>query len=348
MHKVKITAILLSLLLFAGNFLAAQNTQEARLEDIDFQKANQEIKVFIQFSERISYDSFSLMNPNRLVLDFFGIQAVSSPSMIEINELGIVSIRSALNRPGVARVVFNFTDEIPHYQMKETETGLTVIFSKEAKTEEMVTEEKKEPEEKIRKEVPPVKKEPPKIQQQEKERERPQESVKKMGLGFSSGYSAFQDSVFKETYGEGGVFFKIEYSFILPIDVKSIDIWTSFNYFKKTGETTFTKEDLELRITTFSLAVRYLKKMSKFTPFAGAGIDYIVYKEMLPEEFTVGSVSGSDTGFHIQGGTYFDILPSLSLKAHIKYVWSKTTKGEITVNLGGIEYGLGLVFRFNL
>ena len=354
MNKVRITAILLSLLFIASNFLAAQNTQEAELEDISFQKADQEIKVFIQFPSGLSYESFSLMNPNRLVLDFFGIQTVSSPSMIEINELGIVSIRSALNRPGVARVVFSFTDKIPHYRIEETEAGLTIIFRKEAKIEEIVAEKEKEPEEEIKKEVKPVEKEPPKIPPEPEKKpvlyQKPTDDhlVKKMSVGFSFGYSAFQDRIFQETYGEGGVFFKGEYSLLLPIDIESFDIWTSFSYFKKKGKTTVTEEDLELKITTFSLALRYLKKISRFTAFAGAGIDYIVYKEILPEEFIISSVSGSDIGFHLQGGTYFDLLPSLALKAHLRYLWSKTTEDEVTVNLGGVEYALGLVFRFNL
>jgi opacity protein-like surface antigen len=360
MQKVKMTAILLSLLFIIGNFLAARDTQEAELEDISFQKVNQKIEVFIKFPSGISYESFSLMNPNRLVLDFFGIRTVTSPALIEINDLGILSIRSALNRPGVARVVFSFTDDMPHYRIEDTETGLTVIFSKEGKIEEIVTKEEKAPQEEIKKEVKPEEKEPPEVQLREKirsEREKKpapsqmaidEHLVKKMSVGVSSGYRAIQDRIFREAYGEGGVFFKGEFTFLLPIDIESFDIWASFDYFKKTGKTTITEEDLKLRITTFSLAMRYLKKLSKFTPFAGAGIDYITYKEILPEEFIVASVSGSDIGFHVQGGAYFDVLPSLSLKAHLRYIWSKTTEDDVAVNLGGVEYGLGIVYRFNL
>jgi outer membrane protein W len=109
-----------------------------------------------------------------------------------------------------------------------------------------------------------------------------------------------------------------------------------------------TEEDLKLRITTFSLAIRYLKKYSRFTPFIGAGIDYIVYKETYPEDFIVSSVGGSDLGFHGQIGTYIDALPYLSIKVHIIYRLAETTEDLVTVNLGGIEYGIGLVFRFNL
>jgi hypothetical protein len=62
----------------------------------------------------------------------------------------------------------------------------------------------------------------------------------------------------------------------------------------------------------------------------------------------IGSVGGSDLGFHVQGGAYFDALPNLSLKVHIKYLLSKTDVDGMEVNLGGVEYGAGLVFRFNL
>jgi outer membrane protein W len=169
-----------------------------------------------------------------------------------------------------------------------------------------------------------------------------------MTLGFSSGFLTLQDDIFQETYGEGGIFFKGEYSFYLPIKIESFDIWTGVTSFQINGETSITEEELKLRITTFSLALRYLKKFSLFTPFIGVGIDYLVYKETYPEDFIVASVGGSDLGFHVQAGTYVDVLPFLSVKVHIKYNLAETTEDLVTVNLGGVEYGIGLMFRFNL
>jgi hypothetical protein len=169
-----------------------------------------------------------------------------------------------------------------------------------------------------------------------------------MALGLTSGYLTIQDDAFAETYGEGGIFFKGEYSITLPVQVDSLDIWTGFTLFQMTGLTSITQEDITLKMTNLSVAFRYLPTFGKFTPFAGAGIDYIVYKEILPEEYVIGSVGGSDLGFHLQGGTYFNVLPSLSFKVHLKYLWSKADVDGIEVNLGGMEYGAGLIFRFNL
>ena len=352
MRRMKTSAILLSLLIFATSLAAVQATQVAELKNIHFEKKDNQIEVKIEYPPDIPYDSFSLMNPNRLVLDFMGIRTISSEPMIDINEMGIMSIRSALNRPGVARIVFNFTDETPQYRIEDTESGLSVTFWKEADVMEQ-----KEPEPSFQEPIkPPVEEKTettPKIKEPVKTETNyasyAEESPKKklMAFGFSSGFLTLQDTVFTETYGEGGAFFKGEYSFYLPLKSRNFDIWTGFTYFEKTGKTSITQEDLTLKITNLSLALRYLRTFSKFRPFLGAGVDYIVYKEILPEEYVIDSVGGSDLGFHVQGGTYFDPLPYLSLKIHIKYLMSKTTENEVEVNLGGVEYGAGLVFRFN-
>lgn len=353
MQRMKTATILLTLLIFATNLAAFQATQVAELKNISFEKNENQIVVKIEYPPNIPYDSFSLMNPNRLVLDFMGIRAVSSIPMIGINEVGIVSIRSALNRPGVARVVFNFAEESPQYRIEESESGLILTFWKEA---EVV--EQREPEQIIPEPIkPPIEEKKdisPKTEKPVQTKTKPTPTItenptkKMMSLGFSSGFLTLQEGAFRDAYGEGGVFFKGEYSFYLPIKIESFDIWTGVTFFQKNGQTTLTEDELKLRITTFSLAFRYLKKLSRFTPFIGVGIDYIVYKETYPEDFIVASVGGSDLGFHAQAGTYIDVLTSLSLKVHIKYNLAETTEDLVTVNLGGMEYGIGLVFRFNL
>jgi hypothetical protein len=354
MRRVKIPAILLFLILFATHLLAAQATQVAELKSIDFTKKGDRIEIQIEYPSNIPYDSFSLMNPNRLVLDFMGIRTVSSMPMIAIDDMGIVSIRSALNRPGVARVVFNFTDAAPQYRIEETETGLLVTFWEEERymrqrePEQVVRETVKPPaEEEIR--TKPESKKPVRMETRERsyEGERAMNGKKNMALGITAGYLTLQDDAFAEVYGEGGFFFKGEYSVVLPVKMESLDIWTGFTMFKTTGQTSITQEDLTLKMTNLSVALRYLRSFSKFTPFIGAGIDYIVYKEILPEDYMIGSVGGSDLGFHIQGGTYYDALPYLSLKIHAKYLWSKADVDGLEVNLGGVEYGAGLIFRFN-
>ena len=60
MQRVKTSAILLSLFLFATNLLAVQATQVAELKNIDFTKKGDQIEVIIEYPSNIPYDSFSL------------------------------------------------------------------------------------------------------------------------------------------------------------------------------------------------------------------------------------------------------------------------------------------------
>ncbi|MFQ6037005.1 MAG: AMIN domain-containing protein [Candidatus Aminicenantales bacterium] len=363
MRQIKLAGMVLLLAFIAPYLVRAQGTAENHLEDVKITKSENRVEALIVTTGEISYESFSLMNPNRLVLDFFSITQVSTPPLLEVNHLGVVNIRSAPNRPGVARVVFTFTEEAPLFKIEDVESGVLVILWKEPvlkkepavrtepiqppESKKAKTPEKKKPEPKPETAKPPKPQEirRPVIPPSQGERER---EMKQVSIGFSSGYLAFQDEVFQTVYGNGGAFFKGEYAFLLPIDVKNLDVWTCVMYFRKDGKTSYTQEATQLEITTFSLALRYLRKFSRFEPFVGAGIDYVVYEETLPEGFTPASIGGSDLGFHAQAGTYIEILPYLAGKLQVKYNWAKTLEDGVEVNLGGIEYGIGLIFRFNL
>jgi outer membrane protein W len=105
---------------------------------------------------------------------------------------------------------------------------------------------------------------------------------------------------------------------------------------------------LKLTWTTFSGAVRYIRKFGRFSPFAGLGADYISYEETYPSNFIVPSIGGSSFGMHLQGGVYVHIIDALSVKGMVRYLYNKTTSNNIDLNLGGIEYSFGLVLHLNL
>ncbi|MCK4430522.1 MAG: AMIN domain-containing protein, partial [Candidatus Aminicenantes bacterium] len=131
MKKAIRSMIIFSLILLTTNLLCAQSEQDTELVNLSFQKVNNQIEVQIECKGDISYESFSLIDPNRLVLDFSGINKVSTEPVIEINDVDILSIRTSQFKPGIGRVVFIFADEIPHYKIEETEKGLMVLFWKE-------------------------------------------------------------------------------------------------------------------------------------------------------------------------------------------------------------------------
>ena len=81
-------------------------------------------------------------------------------------------------------------------------------------------------------------------------------------------------------------------------------------------------------------------------PFAEVGWDYFPYREESP----VYTTSGSALGFHLQAGVFIPlkVLKSLKVKLYLRYSRVKTEENDLEVNLGGIEYGMGLVYGLNL
>ena len=172
--------------------------------------------------------------------------------------------------------------------------------------------------------------------------------IKDMNIGIDIGYFFFQDALFQEAYDKKTQNIRGEFAFRLPVPVDNFDIWTAVSRYSKDAKTSLYGEGLNYKTTTFSIAVRYLRKINIFTPFVGVGLDYISYKETYPKDFPISSIGGSKTGYHLQGGAYIHIIPSISGKIQIRYLTAKALEDGITVNLGGVEYSIGLNFHFDL
>lgn len=348
---------LIALMIFPMSSLFSQVGELRAIENITFQKLGNQVEVSIEYDGDIPFESFMLFGPNRLAIDLPGVERVSSSPVVNVNEMGILSVRSALYSPGVVRVVLDFSGEIPRYKIQDSETGLKIFFWKEVIAESIPEKDVKPIEKKVvviqpqqTVKMPLVQKTPPREIDEAKE-DSPAKidyEMRKVGVGVNVGYLALQDEVFQEVYGKGGAYNNAELSFVLPFAARYVDVWTGVSQFKADGKSTHFEEDTELKITVFSLALRYLIKSTKLTPFFGLGVDYYSYKETLPSGFDVPSVGGSDLGFHVQGGVLYRITPALFAKLLIKYNSAKTTENTIDVNLGGMEYALGLIFRFNL
>ena len=348
---------LISIIVLSTPFLFSQVGESQAIEDISFWKSYKQVEIFIQYRRHIDYTSFTLSNPSRLAIDLPGIERVSASPNVDINEMGITSIRSAIHSPGIVRVVVDFSDDIPRYKIEEVEDGLKIFFWKGEETGALQVEADKGLKQKALVKKPESPKPAPIVSEtrpQEGEEEQKEKSaktdeeMKMMGVGFSLGYLTLKDEIFKEVYGKGGISYNAELSFVLPFSTRYLDVWTGMSQFQTDGKSTFFEEDTRFKMTVFSLALRYLIKSTKLTPFFGLGLDYYSYKETLPEGFIVPSVGGYDFGFHVQGGVYFRVSPGFFAKLHLKYNAAKTMENDIEVKLGGMEFALGLIFRFNL
>ncbi len=174
------------------------------------------------------------------------------------------------------------------------------------------------------------------------------EKEKKWAVGLFSGLYFMQDEAFREVYGQNTFFLGAEIPLSLSKLIKNLEGIFHFRYMNDKGKATLTEEETRLQLIYFSLSVRYMMNLKKFRPFLGPGVDYIHYQEKYPETFPVDSMKGNTLGFHILAGSYYSLGPSLSLNVYVKYNIAETTEEETKVNLGGTEWGIGLIYRFNL
>jgi opacity protein-like surface antigen len=168
-------------------------------------------------------------------------------------------------------------------------------------------------------------------------------------VGLLGGFCFLQDQVFKELYGKSAPFIGGELTLRFPVrEPHGVDIAVGGRTLSRMGRTSYTEEEIRLRLTDFSLALRYSYDTGRFAVFAGPGIEYVTYKETYAETFPIDSVDGNRTGFHLTGGLYVHLTSGLSIKAYFKYCRVKTDSPGFPVNLGGTEWGMGLLYRFYL
>lgn len=166
-------------------------------------------------------------------------------------------------------------------------------------------------------------------------------------VGLLGGIYSLQDQVFQELYGKSAPFFGAEITLRFPIrEPHGMDIAAGGRTLTKKGLTSYTEEDLNLRLTDLFLSLCYSYDTGRFALFLGPGIEYVTYKETYAETFPVDSMQGSQTGFHLTGGGYVHLTSALSLKGYFKYCRVETGKPGFRINLGGTEWGVGILYRF--
>ncbi|MGB7295121.1 MAG: outer membrane beta-barrel protein [Candidatus Aminicenantales bacterium] len=168
-------------------------------------------------------------------------------------------------------------------------------------------------------------------------------------IGLLGGFYFLQDQVFQDLYGKGAPFFGAETTLRFPIrDPHGLDIAAGARILSKKGQTSYTEESLSLRLAGYWLSFRYSYDTGRFALFLGPGMEYVLYKETYDPAFPIDSSTGSQAGLHITGGAYVHLTSGLSLKGYMKYGLVKTEKSGFRVNLGGTEWGVGILYRFYL
>jgi len=126
-NKIRTSVFWIVFLLLLPILVHTQTLGHLRTIDIDKQEAR--LHVRINFDRPPQYSAFFLMGPNRLVFDFFSVNRFSIPSQIDVNAFGVLRVRTAINRPGVVRLVFDLQDDPPDFKYQTSNTELIVAFS---------------------------------------------------------------------------------------------------------------------------------------------------------------------------------------------------------------------------
>ncbi len=108
--------------------LAQATTAGSVIKAVTYQKVDDQLQVLIAIAGPFTFETLEVQTPQRLVLDFKGVNQIQAAPVVEVNDLGVTSIRTGQFQPDVARVVFDLADKAPSHSLTQTDDGLKVIF----------------------------------------------------------------------------------------------------------------------------------------------------------------------------------------------------------------------------
>jgi len=158
--------------------------------------------------------------------------------------------------------------------------------------------------------------------------------------GGSIGHYFIADSIYKDTYGSGSLIYEGSLSYDLS---RHLEIRAAIGYFKDTGETTLTGEEIKFSMIPVVIGMRVkLVKRGKLDPYFGLGLDFYSFKERA----RLGNTSGSTTGFHLEGGTYVALGQRFHIDINLRYVKADAQPLDEEIRLGGWRAGVGMGYSF--
>jgi len=126
--RLALMALILSLAV-AAPVISAQTTEAvSEIKEITYQKVDDQLQVFIKIEGPFTFETLEISAPQRLVLDFHSVSKISAAPLLEVNDLGLTTIRAGQYQPEVARVVFDLNEKTPAHSLTQVENGLKVVF----------------------------------------------------------------------------------------------------------------------------------------------------------------------------------------------------------------------------
>ena len=151
-------------------------------------------------------------------------------------------------------------------------------------------------------------------------------------------YFSPSEEAFQDIYG-GGIAYGAEASLGVW---EELEVWFGGSYFSRKGELTFTKEETTLEIIPLGAGAKYRIISGSFSFYIGLGLNYYQYKEKNP----IGDVSEGVLGYIGKAGSYVKVTDRLLIDLYMNYSYCKIKPADFDINIGGIEAGVGIGFRF--
>jgi opacity protein-like surface antigen len=165
-------------------------------------------------------------------------------------------------------------------------------------------------------------------------------SAAKLRVGGSLSYYSVSDPIYNGIYGSGN----LSYGASLSYDpLRNLEIRGEVGCFKDKGKTTLTREEITFSMTPVVIGLRAKWVMTaKFSPYLGAGVDFVSFRE----KARLGETSDSATGFHLEVGSYVELGRGLHLDFNLRYIKVEARPIDETIRLGGWRSGIGAGLSF--
>lgn len=146
------------------------------------------------------------------------------------------------------------------------------------------------------------------------------------------------DKAFKDIYG-GGVMYGVEAGAEIR---KNLEIWVGGRYFSKKGELSLTRKETKLKIIPIEGGLRYTLSLRSANLYGGIGISYYLYKETNP----IGNVDWGELGAVARVGSFVELNQRWTIDFYVSYSYCKMRPADFKINIGGIEAGIGIGYRY--
>jgi len=160
-------------------------------------------------------------------------------------------------------------------------------------------------------------------------------------VGPYAGYFQPKSLPLKEIYGKGDVL----YGGRLGVHVwQGLYFWLSASQYKVISQTTFTEDKTTLTLLPVHAFLRYSFNLGFFSPYLGAGYNYLSFKE----ESVIGNVKGNGSNLSLEAGFELIVNRHFSLDFGVRFdqIKIKPENIDTEIDLGGLQAGICMLISF--